>query len=106
MVAHAIAMASPGDPIYVCNGNDLVARYYLQVRYPPKNNPIVERTTDPEPRAYLDQADTMVEKYRKAWVLTYASCGDMSPLIEHLTKSWTVDLVEKDYPDGRLYIVH
>ena len=106
IVERVAADASPGDPVYLCLGDDPALRYYVYVRYPMPRNPIVTGIRGPEPRDYLDQVDAMLADYGRAWMIMFPPCGDMSPMLEHIAQDWHVDLVEKRYPDTELYYVH
>jgi uncharacterized membrane protein len=106
LVARVAAMAAPGEPIYICLPLDPVLRYYIQVRYPLPDNPLIEGVRGPGRRDYLDQVDSMLAEYRTAWILTYQGCGDVTPLIDHISRTWNVDLVDKRYPEAQLFFVH
>jgi Dolichyl-phosphate-mannose-protein mannosyltransferase len=105
LVARVAMLASPGEVVYTCLPLDPVLRYYLEVRYPMPANPLIEGIRGPGPRDYLDQVDSMLATYRKAWLLTYRACGDVAPLIDHIARTWDVRMVEERYPDARLFLV-
>jgi hypothetical protein len=106
LVERLATMAAPGDPVYVCLGGDPTVRYYFSERYPMPQNPLIEGIRGPGARDYIDQVDRMLERYGRAWMLTFASCGDMRPLIDHVSQAWTVELIEKRYPEAQLFFVH
>ena len=105
LVARVAATAAPGDSIYTCLPLDPVLRYYFRIRYPMPQNPLIEGVRGSGPRDYLDQVDSMLAKYKRSWILTYASCGDDTPLIDHISRSWDINLIEKRYPEAKLYFV-
>jgi hypothetical protein len=105
LVARVATLALPGDPIYICLPRDPVLRYYLEERYSFPKNPLIEGVRGPGPRDYLDQVDAMLAEYGRAWILTYAGCGDVTPLMEHISQTWDVTLVEKRYPEAQLFYV-
>ena len=98
--------AAPGDPIYLCLGDDPALRYYVYSRYPLPLNPIIEGKRGPGPRDYIDQVDSMLSLYKRAWMIIFPPCGDMTPLLDHVAKDWTIELIEKRYPDAQLFFVH
>lgn len=105
LVKRVAASAAPGDPIYLCLGNDPALRYYVHVRYPMPLNPIVKGIRGPGPRDYLDQVDSMLTQHQRAWFIVFPSCGDMTPLLDHVAKDWNVELIEKRYPGAQLFFV-
>src|SRR3989304_7831668 len=87
------SLVQPGDPIYVCE-DDPVFRYYLRVRHVMPANPVVVGIQEVAqgPRDYLDQVDELLADEGRAWMLTTKWCGDMTPLLTHVAREWTVDL--------------
>jgi hypothetical protein len=70
------------------------------------HNPIFEGIRGPGPRDYLDQVDNPIIQHRRAWILTLSSCGDVTPLIDHISQRWNIELIEERYPGDKLYYVH
>lgn len=94
--------ANPGDPVYVCNGDDPVIAYYFRARFP--QNPLIVRDLGTGPRDYLDQVDRLVEDHPRTWLLMDHTCGEVAPLLDHLARRWEVDHIEERSPI-RLYLV-
>ncbi|OGT28206.1 MAG: hypothetical protein A2Z17_02825 [Gammaproteobacteria bacterium RBG_16_66_13] len=106
IIQRVAASAAPGDPVYLCTGDDPAIRYYVVARFPIPDNPIVEGIRGPGPRDHIDQVDDMLEQYGRAWMVMFPPCGEMTPLLDHIAKEWKVELIERRYPDTELYYVH
>ena len=105
IIAHLPELVNSGDPIYLCR-NDPVFRYYFERRYPLQNNPLVIGIQEEAqtPRGYLDRVDEMLTQYGRGWLLITTWCGDMDPLLNHVSGEWEVVLFEERF-DGSLYYV-
>ena len=106
IVKSVYALSEPGDPVYLCIGDDFALRYYVGVRYPMPLNPVVEGIRGGGSRDYIDQVDTMLKQHGRAWMVIFDRCGDMTPLLDHVAREWNVELIEKRYPNAELYYVH
>lgn len=97
-------LGQASDPIYVCDANNPVLRYYFDVRFPEIEKPIVERDLGDHARAYLEQADMLISESERVWFLLDTSCGNPEPFLEHLSSLWHVEKIMDGYP-GALYVV-
>jgi hypothetical protein len=89
-------LARPGEPVYVCDADDVVIAYYFRVRFP--QLPLTERNLGTEPRGYLDQIDGLVAAHPRTWLLLDHSCGEVESFVEHLASRWEVEPVEERSP--------